>query len=200
MTETEDNKKRLFALDAGLRKEADLMLQESGLGKLIRAEGYHPVGSYAMRTMTWHDLDFERYDDSPDWDEHWEMGKKLAGLPWVWGADATNGYADPRKENPGLYWGLRAVRPGNKDYWKLDLWTARREEFERDAPKRPLWESLLNDATRYEILVIKEAVCLLPEYRNSLLSVHIYEAVLEKGLRGVKEFMMWWKERHGKNS
>ena len=36
-----------------------------GLGQIIREEGFHPVGSYVMKTMTWRDLDFERYDESP---------------------------------------------------------------------------------------------------------------------------------------
>jgi hypothetical protein len=193
--DVKENRQRLFDLDAGLREEAGLMLQESGLGELIRAEGYHPVGSYSMRTMCWRDLDFERFNESPDWDEHWKLGSRLSKLNWVWSAHAVNAYTDPRQSDKGYYWGLRAVRPGEKDYWKLDLWTARREEFEKAAPNRLLWESRLNDDMRYEILVIKEAVCHLPQYRDTMLSVHIYEAVLEKGIRGVAGFMKWWQKR-----
>ncbi len=192
----EENRKRLFALDAGLRTEADKFLQESGLGKIIREEGFHPVGSYVMKTMTWRDLDFERYDESPGWQEHWQLGTKLAKLKWVWRLAAINVYQDPRSKDEGLYWGLRASRPGEKDYWKLDIWTARKEEFERNAPKRPLWERQLDDDTRYEILVIKESVCMLPEYKDSLLSIDIYEAVLENGIKGVNEFWEWWKGRN----
>jgi hypothetical protein len=46
--------------------------------------------------------------------------------------------------------------------------------------------------------VIKEAVCDLPEYRNILLSVHIYEAVLEHGVRSIDKFWEWWKIHYGK--
>jgi hypothetical protein len=194
----EESRKRLFSLDAGLRAEADKMLEESGLGRIIGEEGFKPVGSYAMRTMTWRDLDFERCDESPDWQEHWELGMKFAKLKWVWRLAAINAYKDPRNADEGHYWGLRASPPGAKDFWKLDLWTARREEFERGSPKRALWESRLNDDTRYDILVIKEAVCMLPEYRDSLLSIHIYEAVLEKGVRGIDEFWEWWHKNYGK--
>jgi hypothetical protein len=194
-----ENRQRLFALDAGLRAEADRMLEASGLGGIIRAEGYHPVGSYLMRTMTWRDLDFERFDESPDWNKHWETGKKFTQLEWVWSVHAINGYADPRKpDNDGYYWGLRAVRPGEKAFWKLDLWTARRQEFERAVPKRPLWESRLNNDSRYAVLEIKEAVCMLPQYRDTMLSVHVYEAVLENGIKGIDEFMEWWKKNYGK--
>ncbi|OGN99136.1 MAG: hypothetical protein A2Y89_07730 [Chloroflexi bacterium RBG_13_51_18] len=192
----EENRKRLFALDAGLRAEADRMLEESGLGRIIKEEGFKPVGSYVMKTMTWRDLDFERCNDSPDWREHWELGLRLSKNKWVWSLHAVNAYADPRHLNDtGYYWGLRAVRPGEKEFWKLDLWTARPGEFRDAAPNRSLWERKLNEDTRYDILVIKEAVCMLPEYRQTLLSTHIYEAVLEKGVQGIDEFWEWWKKR-----
>ena len=194
----EQNRKRLFSLDASLRSEADKMLEESGLGEIIRDEGYKAVGSYAMHTMTWRDLDFERCDESPDWQEHWELGKKFAQLKWVWRLASINAYHDPRSTDEGFYWGLRISRPGEKNFWKLDLWTARQEEFEHGAPKRPLWERRLNEDTRYYILAIKEAVCYLPEYRDSLLSVHIYEAVLEYDVRSIEEFQEWWKDRDGR--
>jgi len=192
-----DNKARLFALDAALRAEADVFLKDSGLGKIIKDQGFHPVGSYVMKTMTWRDLDFERYDESPGWQKHWEFGAKLAQLKWVWRLAAINGYLDPRKTDEGLYWGLRASPPGEKNLWKLDLWTARREEFVRSSPKRPLWEKPLDDDKRYDILVIKEAVCMLPEYKDSLLSIYIYEAVLEAGVHGIDEFWLWWNNHSG---
>lgn len=194
----EENRRRLFALDAGLRAEADRMLEESGIGKILHEEGFYPVGSYIMRTMTWRDLDFERCDESPDWQEHWELGTKLAKLKWVWRLAAVDAYHDPRGPDQGYYWGLRASRPGEKNFWKLDLWTARRGEFERGSPKRPLWESRLNEDTRYYILSIKEAVCTLPEYRKNLLAVHIYQAVLENNVRSIDDFWDWREERRSK--
>jgi hypothetical protein len=190
----EKNRERLFSIDEKLRAEADAMLEESGLGEILREEGFHAAGSYEMRTMTWKDLDFERTDDSPTWEKHWALGLKLTKLKWVWSAHAINGYIDPRYyKNYGHYWGLRAVRPGEKNYWKLDLWTARQSEWDSETPKRKLWEKLLTEDTRYHIMEIKEAVCNLPEYRNSLLSIHIYEAVLEEGIRGTDAFMEWWR-------
>jgi hypothetical protein len=195
----EENRRRLFALDVSLRAEADAMLKESGLGVIIREEGFKPVGSYVMRTMAWRDLDFERAVESPDWAQHWELGAKLAVNKWVWSAHAVNEYEDPRHEKEyGYYWGLRAVKAGQKDFWKIDLWTARPAEWESETPKRELWQSLLTDTTRYNILVIKEAVCNLPEYRQVLLSVHIYEAVLEHGVHTIDEFWDWWKNNYGK--
>jgi hypothetical protein len=193
------NRQRLFTLDASLREEADIMLEESGLGRIIEEEGFKPVGSYAMKTMAWRNLDFERTDDNPVMKQHWELGARFARTGWVWGLSCINAYLAPRgMGDEGLYWGLRMNNHEGGDTWKLDLWTARAEEYEPYQPKRDLWESRLNEDTRYEILVIKEAVCNLPEYRNSLLSIHIYEAVLENGVRGIDEFWKWWKKYYGK--
>jgi hypothetical protein len=199
MSPKEENRERLFALDASLRAEAEGMLKESGLRKIIREEGFKPVGSYIMQTMTWRNLDFERTDEHPDMKRHWELGARFEQIGWVWGLNCINAYRAPRgMGDEGLYWGLRMNNPGGGDIWKLDLWTARREEYEPYLPKRYLWTSLLTEDSRYHIMVIKEAVCNSPEYGKSLLSVHIYEAVLEHGVRSLEEFREWWKKHYGK--
>ena len=188
---------RLFDLDIGLRSEADRMLKASGLGEILWLEGFGVVGSYAMQTMTWRDLDFERIDETPDWDSHWALGMRLAKLSWVWKFSCANAYRQPGGVDQGLYWGLRLSDPDDGPIWKVDLWTARREEFARGSPNRARWATLLTDETRFHIMAIKEAVCDRPEYRRDLLSVHIYEAVLDEGVRGIEEFMRWWQSRSG---
>jgi len=189
--------KRLFDLDAGIRAEADQVLAQSGLGETIRREGFQPVGSYVMRTMTWRDLDFERIEDPPDWDRHWALGASLAKSPWAWKLHCTDAYRDPRGlEDRGLYWGLRVSDPRGGPIWKLDLWTARVTEFERGSPKRAEWTRKLTDEARLRILAIKESVCNSPDYRKNILSVHIYEAVLDHGIREADEFQAWWTARY----
>jgi hypothetical protein len=85
---------------------------------------------------------------------------------------------------------------GALEVWKLDLWRAPYEEFEAAAgAKRQLWQSLLNDETRSHILLIKDKLCRDPRYRKTLLSVHIYEAVLEYHIRGLDQFEGWWQAR-----
>ena len=198
---------RLFAADEALRKEADEMLMRSGLGGILERAGDQAVGSYPMHTMTWRDLDFHRYEE-PDWRRHWEVGTQLAETGWCWRLNCVDAYREARieaKPDCGLYWGLRVLDPGrmasagrgSPTVWKLDLWTARADEFAAAEPKRQTWASLMSDELRSYVLAIKEAVCTAPEYRKSLLSVHIYEAVLEQGVRGVEEFRQWWRERTG---
>jgi len=187
---------RLLALDEGLRAEADQMLADSGLGSIVAEAGFTMVGSYTTRTMTWRDLDFERVAESPDWEQHWALGRQLATSDWGWGFSCVNAYRDPRTPNDwGFYWGLRATNPQGGPIWKLDLWTARQGEFAIE--KREKWSRLLTEENRLHILAIKKALCDTSEYRQSVFSVQIYEAVLEENIRGLEAFREWHKARYG---
>ena len=194
---------RLFSADEALRTEADEMLAESGIGAILQHAGYQAVGSYEMHTMTWRDLDFERYEE-PDWQRHWEIGTQLAQTGWCVRLQCVDVYREEWQDY-GLYWGLRLAdpgrtekaKPGDPTVWKLDLWTARPEEFAPAVPKRETWASLMTDEKRSYVLAIKEAVCHAPEYRKSMLSVHIYEAVLEHNIRDLESFRTWWQASVG---
>ena len=189
---------RLFRLDEELRAEADRMLAESGLGEIIRAEGFKPQGSYVMRTMTWRDVDFERCQEQSDWDAHWALGRRLAATGWPWRASCINAYREPGSREHGLYWGLRVRDPSKgaeAPIWKIDLWTARAGEFACQCPHRDRWQAMLTDDARHHILKIKEAVCHLPQYRKTMLSVHVYQAVLDCGVCSLDGFMRWWQVR-----
>jgi hypothetical protein len=194
-----DERKSLIRLDTELRAGADRMLVETGLGKLIYERGYHHVGSYAMRTMVWRDLDFERAEDPPDWRRHWEFGARLAELGLIWKFSCVDSYRDRRVATPenGLYWGIQFDYPAGGAVWKIDLWTARQSEWDINAPRRALWMDGLNEENRLHILEIKNAVWKRPEYRITMLSVHIYEAVIERGIFGVEAFLEWWKAKYG---
>jgi hypothetical protein len=58
----------------------------------------------------------------------------------------------------------------------------------------------MTDETRSYILATKEAVCNEPEHRKSLPSVHIYEAVLKRGIREPDEFSKWWNSKQAGRS
>lgn len=201
MPKSQDQEKtRLFTLDENLRIEGQSVLEKSGIGEIINKAGFHPVGSFVMKTITWRDMDFERYDENPSWAWHWELGRKLADIDWIWSLHCNDSYRDPRTpDDYGYYWGLRVSDPNQegKDFWKIDLWTARREEFEKSSPKRELWNSLLTEEKRYIILSIKDTLWTHPQYRRNLLSVHIYEAVLEVGITNRDDFWEWWETRYG---
>jgi hypothetical protein len=188
-----------FALDAALRVEADDILARSGIGVILREEGYRAVGSYTMRTMTWRDLDFE-CACQPDWQRHWQIGQKLAQTGWCWRMNCVDHDREPMRPF-GYWWGARATDPateqqqGERVVWKLDLWMSRPEQLAIGEATREHWMAVMSDDLRAEIIAIKRAVCTAPEYRRNLLSVHIYEAVLEYGVCGVEAFWEWWQEK-----
>ncbi len=195
----EKERTRLFTQDEALRKEADIILDKSGIEKVLLKNDFHPVGSYVMKTMTWRDVDFERYDENPDCDTQWELGKELAQLEWVWNLHCNDAYKDPRTPgSSGLYWGIKVTEPESGNIWRIDLWTARREEFERIAPNRNTWYSKINDNTRFTILSIKDKLKDFPELQRTYLSSRVYQAVLEHGIKNIEEFRSWWEANWGK--
>ena len=181
---------RLNQIDADLRREADEFLLSSGLGQVISAAGFMPVGSYVMRTMVWRDLDFERMVDDPDWREHWEWGQALAEVEGVYRLACIDAYRDTHFMDFGLYWGVRVSSPNGAE-WKLDLWTARPDEF-AGLQRRAKWMELMTEESRLDVLAIKDVVHTHAGYRKTLLSVHVYEAVLEHGIANVEDFWDWW--------
>jgi len=192
-------KEELFQLDSSIRAEADLMLKETGLGKIINEAGYKPVGSYVMHTMTWRDLDFERSQDLPDWQQHLEFGTRLMQTDWLWEFDCMNTFITGYFTNlpKGFYWGLRGEYPKGGPTWKFDLWTARMEEFERGLPRRTEWMNKMTEEKRFYILAIKDALCNTIEYRRTIHSVDIYEAVLDCNISTLEEFRKWWQTKYG---
>jgi hypothetical protein len=182
---------RLFSLDAALRAEGDQMLSETGLGALLAEAGYHPVGSYAMRTMTWRDLDYHRYG-RPEWEEQWEFATRLAGSGACYRLTVEDFTEHPSPSLPrGIYIGARVF--WREQVWKLDLWTALREEFPTD--RNEVWQRLLTEDKRARIPAIKEAICDGPQYRRTILSIDIYEAVLERDITTVDDFLRWCEQR-----
>ena len=139
---------RLFALDAALHAEADAMLLASGLGAIIAESGYVPVGSYVMRTMTWHDLDFELHVEEPDWERHLEIGMRLARTGWPRRLVCEDGFRRDELTS-SYYWGLRVSDPAlgclsdaDERIWKLDLHMSTPEQFAHaHRPPRALGEA-----------------------------------------------------------
>ncbi|UCH33573.1 MAG: hypothetical protein JSV65_13515 [Armatimonadota bacterium] len=194
---------RLFALDEALRAEADRMLADSGIGAILAEYGYQPVGSYVMRTMTWHDLDFHLAEDPPSPGIKWDFGTRLAQTGWCVRLQFEDFRPQQAPDLPrGVYWGARLVDPAQRDQvaydsfadiWKLDMWSAPPIAFADSDRRRDEWMRKLTQQTRSYVLAIKEAVWHEPEYRKTMLSVHIYDAVLEHGIRDAAEFRRWWE-------
>lgn len=192
---------RLFALDETLRREADEVLTASGIGSILSDAGFVATGSYTMRTMVWRDLDFECLGEA-DWETYWQVCTRLAMTGWCTRLQCVDVYRETWADH-GLDCGLLIAPPdadklvgkGDPEFWQLDAWTLRPTEVKAARERWRIWEGRLDDAKRSYILAIKEAAPQQPAYGKRLLSVHIYEAVLEHGLRDVDSFFQWWQRR-----
>ena len=157
-----------------------------------------------MRTMVWRDLDFERVEE-PSWARHWEVGSQCAATGWCVRLQCIDVYREA-SDDYGLYWGLPR-RPahthsepaprGHPTVWKLDVWTGRHKEFTPANQRRAIWEVALTEEARAELLALKEVLWQDPRYRRTLLSIHVYEGVLEHGVRGRDDFLAWWEGKYG---
>jgi len=191
----------LFALDEALRVEGQGVLADSGIGAIISEYGFAPVGSQVLRTMTWRDLDFERPESPPDWDGHWELGRRLAMTGWPVRMVCTNNHRAAFGIR-SLYWGLRIADPAregpidvyDESVWKIDLHSLPPEDVEDNAQRTRSWTSKMTEETRAAILAIKRELCYTPEYRRTVFSMHVYQAVLEHGVTAVEGFRRWWDE------
>lgn len=192
----------LLTRQAALQSRAGDVIAGLDLIRLLAPVGrVTPVGSVATGLMVWCDIDIYVLCDAPSLGPprvHAALNP-LASHPSVKrlnfykhsGPFRTPGLPD------GLYYGIHYYEDGTSggEPWKIDCWflplDAPRPEFALiDRVRREL-----TDETRLAILWIKDVWHRLPAYRDTVLSVDIYEAVLDYGVRSPDEFRAWLQER-----
>lgn len=175
--------------DARLRKEANVLLTEKGLLALLADYGtVHVSGSYALQLMTWRDLDI--YMEAPDItaDACFELGRALYDLMSPWKMHFNDHRGRPLEGGiEGLYWGLY-LGDVSKGAWKIDLWMLDADACRNRLMQNDRIRNRLTPETRTAILNIKSQLWNHPEYRKSLTSQMIYDAVLEHGIRDLDGF------------
>ena len=173
-----------------LQAEAHTVLAELDLMALLARAG-HPVlvGSAALGLMTWRDIDVEVYCNRWSADHALETMRPLASHARVKKLRYSNESGQLRSAGlpDGYYWGVRYYTEAG-DEWKIDVWF-----FPADVPRAerdPLQTipARLTPEIRLAILWIKDVWHRLPAYRHRVLSVDIYDAVLEQGVRTPAEF------------
>jgi hypothetical protein len=174
--------------DEALRREADSLLDAGLRDTLAKYGEVHVIGSYALRLMTWRDLDIHLVRDPPDLAGFFELGGAVAALL----EPHRMHFRDERRVGTpglprGLYWGvyLGDERAGA---WKIDVWSTDRAGFEGVRRHGERLAARLSEASRHTILTIKSACWRHPEYRRAFSSGDIYSAVLDHGVPDVEGF------------
>ncbi len=185
-------------LDEELHEEADGLLWSRGLHALLSRYGVPRVeGSYALRLMTWRDLDIYLVGSSLASSSFFALGGCLAELLSPVKMSHRNEYLGRTPGLPrGLYWGvyLGDERAGA---WKIDIWAVDQGEYERVAEAGREISARLTDEYRSRILDIKAACWRDPRYRKQYSSMDIYRAVLDDGVSTVAEFSDLLTRRKG---
>ena len=182
----------LLERQAQLQAEADRVLADLGLpGLLHRAGRPVQVGSAVMGLMVWRDVDFNVLCDPLSVERVFEVGRALAAHPRIANLRYSNETGRFNRtglpQDEALYWGVR-YRTDAGEEWKLDLWFLPHDSYR---PEITLLKSLpprLTGETRLAILWLKDVWHRLRPYRDTVLSIDIYDAVIEHGVRTPAEF------------
>ncbi|MBW3587875.1 MAG: hypothetical protein KY429_00450 [Actinobacteria bacterium] len=177
-----------------LQHEAAVLLDGGLRGTL---EGYgrvEPTGSFVLGLMAWRDLDIRVVRDEPDREAFFALGAKLLRLLHPHRMSYRDELLAHTPDLPrGLYWGvyLGDERAGA---WKIDIWAIDEEEYKASQQDLDQLARNIDPDRRLAILHIKRALWQHPEYRKSIWSRNIYEAVLADGVRDLDGFITWLKE------
>ena len=180
-----------------LRQEASDLLDKEGLLSMLSAFGTTQViGSYALDTMTWPDIDISmNLPDEQNVELFFELGKRIATKFEITKMSYSNHFIrNFRGFDHGLYWGIQ-LRYAERE-WKIDLWGYGDTDYQKHITEADALRRQLQQADRVAILRIKHVICQHPDYRGNVYnSMAIYRAVLEDKVESVDEFKVWL-EKH----
>jgi hypothetical protein len=192
----EANPETLHRFDGTLRAEADALLYAGGLQRLASEYGtLHVSGSYALQLMTWRDLDL--YLEAPDLtvEAFFALGARIASLLSAWKMFFTNHRQQPTAEGlRGLYWGIR-LGEVTAEQWKIDLWALDSPTCQERLAHNERIAARLTPEARMILLNLKAQLWNHPDYRDTITSQNIYDAVLDAGVESLDGF--WQYMRNG---
>ncbi len=180
-----------------LRREATELLDKEGLLSMLKAVGTTQViGSYALDTMTWPDIDISmNLPETQNVELFFELAKKIATKFEI----TKMSYSNHNIRNfpgfdHGLYWGILLRYAGRE--WKVDLWGYNDTDYQRHITEANELSCQLQQADHLAILRIKHVICQHPEYRGNVYnSMAIYRAVLEDKVESVDAFKTWLEKK-----
>jgi len=189
----------LEKLNATITSEADKILQDHGLLAVLSKYG-NPVvvGSYVLGLMTWRDLDISLETNEMTEARFFKLGREIALCLKPRRMQYRNEFVGKTPDLPtGYYWGIDTGSLESPDAWNIDIWALDSQEMELRQKEFDDLRSRISIDDRPAILTIKHHFCQHSEYRRAFTSVDIYHAVLEEGIRTVKEFSQWLEDKKG---
>ncbi len=181
-----------------LQKKAKLILDNLSIIEILKKISEPKiVGSAKYGLMIIKDIDIHAYIKEYHIEKILNLLPKLALLPTIRKAQFNN-YREFRKDHRkdrvgfphGYYIGLRSVQ--DSDEWKIDIWFIKEDE---DKSFNDLRLKNLSDEQRETILKLKNLWLTKDGYRDGILSVDFYKAVLDFGVKTAKDFEHYLKTK-----
>lgn len=185
--------KDLITLSNQLHEEASSILNKEGLLPLLCSYGTtRVIGSYALNTMTWPDIDISmELPNAQAIDLFFDIGKTITSKFQIMKMSYSNQFIRglPGFDH-GLYWGIQ-LRYANTQ-WKVDLWGYDKQSYKLHMSEFDELQKRLLPIDRSTILQIKYPISHRPDYRGDVYnSMAIYRAILKDKVRSLEEFETW---------
>ncbi|MDO8435829.1 MAG: hypothetical protein Q7S82_00375 [bacterium] len=184
-----------------LQQEAMGIIDKLGIFSILKKISEPSIiGSAENGLMVWPDIDIHAYMKELDLDKVLDLLKEFALLPTIQKVQFSN-FRELRRDHlkskmrfpRGYYVGLRSVQPSGE--WKVDIWFGEKGTPINDYDVLNL--SSITKEQRAAILRIKKAW--LDEkggYKDGVISIDIYKAVLEHGIIDENNFKDYIKSNN----
>lgn len=202
-TLTSEQASHLLERADSLQVEGEAVLADLDLARAVAPVGaLMRIGSSTMGLMAWRDLDFSVMAMGLSLERLREILRPLMEYPRVKQvrvvdeSGALNPTGLPVDER--FYVAVHVLH--GEAEWKLDIGFWLRDVPRPEAVYAQSLRARLTEETRLAILWIKDVWHLLPEYRRTVGSMDIYEAVLGRGVRTPGEFAAYLMEKNMKGT
>lgn len=188
----------LLEQQTALQEEARAVMKELHLEQRLSSAGnFKILGSAALGTMVWRDIDIGISRKGLQSEQVYEIMRQFythSRVKQIRFFNETGLFTPARGEqHQRLYYAVvYQAQDGNE--WKLDIsfWT---NSDDHEEPFQDNCERKLTDKTLLSILWLKTIWVRLPAYRAEVASVDIYDAVLEHSVHTPDELDNYLKER-----
>lgn len=169
------------------------MLKSSKLIEVLKKYGkVQFTGSYSFDLMLNGDIDIEVINPNFNKQKVGDTLSEIIQKGYFKGYMFYDWVKFRKKKFPkGYYIGLKIRK--NNIKWKIDIWCLKKENIKKAIQVRNLIKKSLTPQNKYNILKLKD---FRNKYYPDIESVVIYEAVLNKGIKTIKDFKNYIQQAH----
>lgn len=170
-------------------EQANHILQDCGLLNELKKYGTpHIIGSYKMNLMAWNDLDIDVENESMSLDKLYQLTKFILdnfNPTWYEAKEETN-----EQSNKVWFHGFEFYL--DNELWNVDIWFLDKDTIEKtEKYSEDISDKITdNEQLKTAIIEIKEELINRNLYSfDKYTSMDVYDAVLNKGIMNVDEFV-----------